>query len=131
MMEKPQALTALQALAHEDRLEVMHLLVAHCKGDGGKAGMAAGDIGRQLGLAPSRLSFHLSALENAGLIGSEKVARNVIYRAQTGEIGALLGWLMRDCCHGHAHVLACCGAVPPDQGPDLGPDQFDAGSVNI
>ncbi len=123
MMDKPQALTALQALAHEDRLEVMHLLVAHCKDDGGKSGMAAGEIGRQLGLAPSRLSFHLAALENAGLIGSEKVARNVIYRAHTGEIGALLGWLMRDCCRGNAHVLACCTADAADQS--------DSGSVKI
>lgn len=121
-MDKPQALTALQALAHEDRLEVMHLLVAHCK-----SGMAAGEIGRQLGLAPSRLSFHLSALENAGLIGSEKVARNVIYRAQTGEIGALLGWLMRDCCRGNPQILACCTAGAADQF-DAGPD---SGSVKI
>lgn len=118
MMDKPQALTALQALAHEDRLEVMHLLVAHCK-----AGMAAGDIGRHLGLAPSRLSFHLSALENAGLIASEKVARNVIYRAQTGEIGALLGWLLRDCCRGDPQILACCNRSAADHS--------DAGIVKI
>jgi ArsR family transcriptional regulator len=122
MMDKPQALTALQALAHEDRLEVMHLLIASCK-DG--QGMAAGEIGRQLGLAPSRLSFHLSALENAGLITSEKVARNVIYRARVSEIGALLGWLLRDCCRGDPAVLACC------RGPETMADQSDLGIVNI
>jgi DNA-binding transcriptional ArsR family regulator len=128
-MKKPQALTALQALAHQDRLEVMHLLLAHCK-----AGLAAGEIGRQLGLAPSRLSFHLSSLENAGLIRSEKVARNVIYQSQASEIGALLGWLLRDCCRDNPQVLACCNraaAVETDPSVHRQPDQLPPGIAKI
>jgi len=57
-MNRAQALTALQALANDARLDLVRLLMPV-----GAAGLAAGEIGRALGLSASRLSFHLSALE--------------------------------------------------------------------
>ena len=62
-MNRADALTALQALANDARLDLVRLLMP-----AGSTGLAAGEIGRSLGLAASRLSFHLSALEQAGLI---------------------------------------------------------------
>ncbi|MBT9243915.1 metalloregulator ArsR/SmtB family transcription factor [Gemmobacter fulvus] len=104
-MERSKVLSALSALAHEARLDLVRLLVP--KGD---AGMAAGDIGRALGLPASRLSFHLSALEQAGLIRSRRVSRNVIYTADLAGIGGAISYLLADCCMDHPDVLACCAA---------------------
>ena len=70
-MDRSKALAALSALAHETRLDLIRLLTP-C----GETGMAAGQIAEALGLAAPRLSFHLSALEQAGLLRSRKVARN-------------------------------------------------------
>ena len=104
-MERSKVLSALSALAHESRLDLVRLLVPR-----GDEGMAAGDIARTLGLSASRLSFHLSALEQAGLIRSRRVSRNVIYSADLAGIGGAISYLLADCCMDHPEVLACCGA---------------------
>ena len=41
--------------------------------------MTAGDIAVALKVAPSTLSFHLAALEQAGLIRSTRQGRQIIY----------------------------------------------------
>jgi DNA-binding transcriptional ArsR family regulator len=107
-MERSKALNALAALAHATRLDLIRLLVAE-----GAEGLPAGEIAQRLGLAASRLSFHLSALEGAGLIRSRRVARNVIYRVDIPAIGQTVGYILNDCCCGHPGLLAACGA---DQG---------------
>lgn len=103
-MERSKVLSALSALAHEARLDLVRLLIGH-----GAEGLAAGEIGRRLGLPASRLSFHLSALEQAGLIRSRRVSRNVIYTADLAGIGGVMSYLLADCCLDHPEVLACCG----------------------
>ncbi len=108
-MERSKVLTALSALAHESRLDLVRLLMPL-----GADGMAAGDIGRALGLSASRLSFHLAALEQAGLIRSRRVARNVIYAVDPGGIGGTLGYLLHDCCMDTPEVRACCEAAQAD-----------------
>lgn len=105
-MARDKALAALGALSHGDRLDLVRLLMP-----AGDAGMAAGEIARALGLAASRLSFHLAALEQAGLIRSRRVARNVIYAVDRGGLGRTIGYLLSDCCGGDAEVLACCRAA--------------------
>lgn len=70
--------------------------------------MAAGDIARSLGLSASRLSFHLSALEQGGLISSRRVARNVIYAIDANGLGRTIAYLLNDCCMEHPEVVACC-----------------------
>jgi len=102
-MQRAQVLTALSALAHESRLDLVRLLMGR-----GEPGLAAGEIGRALGLSASRLSFHLVTLEQAGLIRSRRVARNVIYSADLGGIGRTIGYLLNDCCMDHPEVRACC-----------------------
>jgi DNA-binding transcriptional ArsR family regulator len=116
-MERSKVLAALSALAHETRLDLIRLLMPL-----GTAGMPAGQIAQALGLAAPRLSFHLSALEQAGLLQSRKVARNVIYSVDAGGIGKTISYLLNDCCSDHPEVLAACAhgralRVPvPDQG---------------
>lgn len=102
-MQRTKALTALQALAHEARLDLVRLLMPV-----GTAGLAAGEIGRSLGLPASRLSFHLSTLEQAGLIRARKEGRNVFYAVDPGGMGQTIAFLLNDCCMDHPEVLACC-----------------------
>ena len=45
----------------------------------GATGMPAGELASRLGQPPSTLSFHLSALEQAGLVRSTRRGRQVIY----------------------------------------------------
>jgi ArsR family transcriptional regulator, arsenate/arsenite/antimonite-responsive transcriptional repressor len=105
-MDQSKALTALQALANEQRLSlVRHLMPA------GDQGAAAGQIGAHLGLSASRLSFHLATLEGAGLIRSRREGRQVFYAVDRAVMGGLLGHLLNDCCRGDAQVRDCCGGI--------------------
>jgi ArsR family transcriptional regulator, arsenate/arsenite/antimonite-responsive transcriptional repressor len=106
-MDQSKALAALSALAHETRLDLIRLLVAR-----GEDGMPAGQIAQELGLAAPRLSFHLSALEQAGLLRSRKSARNVFYSIDASGIGRTISYLLNDCCCDHPEVLAACSHGP-------------------
>jgi ArsR family transcriptional regulator, arsenate/arsenite/antimonite-responsive transcriptional repressor len=106
-VERRAALSALSALAHETRLDLIRLLMPL-----GEAGMPAGQIAQALGLAAPRLSFHLSALEQAGLIRSRRVARNVIYSVDAAGLGRTISYLLNDCCCKHPEVLAACSHRP-------------------
>ena len=117
-MERDQILTALSALAHAARLDLIRLLMPL-----GNQGLAAGEIGRVLGLTASRLSFHLAALEQAGLLRSRKVARNVIYSVDAAEMGQTISFLLNDCCRGNAEVRACCRGVTEPAAVHLGERQ--------
>lgn len=50
----------------------------------------------------------LASLEHAGLVTSERVSRNILYRADYERLGRLIGFLMSDCCGNHPDVRACC-----------------------
>ena len=104
-MDQTQALASLSALAHETRLQIVRLLVP-C----GQTGLSAGEIGAAVDCAASRLSFHLSALEQAGLIAARRDGRRLIYSAQRREMGRLIHYLLNDCCVGDTVVGAMCGA---------------------
>lgn len=114
-MDKARVLAALSALANDKRLDLVRALVV-----AGDAGLPAGEIARLLDVSASRLSFHLAALEQAGLITSRRVARNVIYAADHAGIGRVIAYLLDDCCAGHPKVQDCCrrrAASPADTAP--------------
>ena len=98
-METKQAIQALSALAQETRLGIFRLLVQT-----GPDGMAAGQIGEKLDLAPATLSFHLAGLTRAGLAQSRQDGRFVIYSADFQAVNALVGFLSENCCGGRE----CC-----------------------
>lgn len=102
-MDRSKVLASLSALSNDARLDLMRLLVVS-----GEAGLAAGKIGAELGQSASRLSFHLGILEQAGLIRSRRVARNIIYSADFSGLGGTISYLLRDCCMDHPEVRACC-----------------------
>jgi DNA-binding transcriptional ArsR family regulator len=104
--------TALSALAQEWRLAAFRLLV-----QAGPGGLAAGEIAARLGLAPATLSFHLSQLERAGLVTSNRRGRRIIYAADFARMQGLMDFLTENCCGGGD---AACAAPPALEHPRLG-----------
>jgi DNA-binding transcriptional ArsR family regulator len=100
-MNEKQAINSFAALAQETRLRIVRLLVK-----AGPKGLAAGSVGEAVGASSSNVSFHLSQLEQSGLIRSWREARSIIYAANYPELSGLIQFLMRDCCQGHPEVCA-------------------------
>jgi ArsR family transcriptional regulator, arsenate/arsenite/antimonite-responsive transcriptional repressor len=92
-MKTPEVIDALGALAHEYRLAVYRLLVER-----GPEGLPAGVIGERVGLVPSSLTFHLQALQRAGLIKQVRASRQLIYSADYGVMNELVSYLTDNCC---------------------------------
>jgi ArsR family transcriptional regulator len=101
---KPQnVIAALGALAHEYRLSIYRLLV-EC----GPEGLAAGAIAERIGLVPSSLTFHVQALQRAGLITQRRASRQLFYAADYSTMNALVGYLTENCCgEGSACAPSC------------------------
>jgi arsenate reductase len=100
-VETDEAAAAFTALGQGTRLDLMRALL-----EAGPSGLAAGDIAQRLGVPPSTLSFHLRALEGAGLIAATRQGRSLIYAAQVARLRALLGFLAEACCDGRPEL---CG----------------------
>ena len=100
-MEKTDAVTALAALAQDNRLDVYRLLV-----EAGPEGMPAGDVARALDLAPNTLTFHFDRLRIAGLVTVRREGRSMIYAAQFDTMNRLLGYLTDQCCGGQPEKCA-------------------------
>ena len=96
-MDKKSATTAFGALSQESRLDVFRHLV-----QAGKAGLLSGEIAIQLGQKQNTASVNLSILLRAGLIRNEREGRTVRYFADFDGVGAMLGYLLEDCCGGQA-----------------------------
>lgn len=99
-MDEKQALSGFGAIAQEIRLRIVRLLIT-----AGADGLAAGTITEAIaGASAPRISFHLSHLENAGLVESRREGRSIIYSAIFPALSDLVAFLMRDCCEGHCEV---------------------------
>lgn len=99
-MNEKNALNGFTAIAQETRLRIIRLLIT-----AGADGMAAGSITEALKTASApRVSFHLTHLENAGLIESRRDGRSIIYSAVFPALSDLVAFLMKDCCSGHCEV---------------------------
>jgi ArsR family transcriptional regulator len=98
-METSLVITALGALAQRTRLDVFRLLVRH-----ELAGLAAGEIARQLDVPQNTMSAHLGILARAGLVRSQRHSRSIVYRADLDGLRALTLFLVKDCCGGDAQL---------------------------
>lgn len=96
-MNEAQAVSALGALAHTQRLRVFRALVV-----AGPEGLTPSVMAEQLEVARNALSFHLKELAHAGLVTVEQQGRNLIYRADFAQMDGLLGYLTEHCCRGSA-----------------------------
>ena len=100
-MKAANAAIGFAALSQDTRLKLMRLLASR-----GTTGMYAGELAAQLRQAPSTLSFHLSALEQAGLVHATRQGRHVIYAVRVAGLRSLFGFLTETCCNGHPEL---CG----------------------
>ena len=114
-MDKISAIDSLAALAQETRLAAFRLLV-----EAGHDGMPAGEIARALGVPHNTLSTHLAILTRAGLVTAQRDSRRMIHAARLEGLGALMGFLLRDCCGGRPELCAplLAAAMPDPQRPD-------------
>lgn len=98
--EEERFADVLAALGHPVRLAILrHLLRAH------PDGLVVGEIQDRVGIPGSTITHHLDALRRAGVIGAEREARWIRYRASVSEMRSLLGFLDAECC-------AATGVVP-------------------
>ena len=120
-MNEDQAVSALGALAHTQRLRVFRALVV-----AGSEGLTPSVLADQLDVARNSLSFHLKELAHAGLVTIEQQGRNLIYRAAYAQMDAVLGYLTENCCAGadcgqtcDPTAGSCCppGSAPADHPP--------------
>jgi ArsR family transcriptional regulator len=109
-MEITNAVTALSALAQDNRLEAYRLLV-----QAGPEGLAAGEVAARLGLPPNTLTFHFDRLRQAGLISVRRNGRSMIYAARFETMNALLAYLTENCCGGAAELCAPAACSPAQQ----------------
>jgi ArsR family transcriptional regulator, arsenate/arsenite/antimonite-responsive transcriptional repressor len=107
-MEKHNVVTALAALAQDNRLDVFRLLV-----QAGPEGMAAGAVATALDLAPNTLTFHFDRLRQAGLVTVRRDGRSMIYAARFDTMNELLGFLTENCCGGAPEKCAPAPACKP------------------
>jgi DNA-binding transcriptional ArsR family regulator len=107
-MDQSQALLGFGALSQENRLEILRLLVR-----AGPEGLGAGEIAEAVGVSPSNFSFHVKALEHAGLIAARRESRSIIYTANYEALRGLIDFLMKDCCARHPKI---CGTTKDRSG---------------
>ncbi|MCX2721863.1 ArsR/SmtB family transcription factor [Roseibium salinum] len=98
-MKDHDAVAALGALAQEDRLAAFRLLMME-----GPLGLPSGTIADRLNIQPTRMSFHLTALERAGLLTTRREGRHIRYAVDYARMRDLLTFLMEDCCGGNPAV---------------------------
>jgi protein-tyrosine-phosphatase/DNA-binding transcriptional ArsR family regulator len=115
-MESSEAATAFAALSQDARLNLMRLLIAE-----GPTGMPAGELACRVGLPASTTSFHLAALERAGLTQPTRQGRQIIHAVRIAGLRRLLGFLTETCCGGRPEL---CGdlarLLPPWPDEDQG-----------
>lgn len=101
-MDSTAIVTALNALAHERRLEVFRQLV-----QAGPEGLTAGTLSGRLDVSPSALSFHLKDLVRAELIQPRHLGRQIFYSARFETMNGVIAYLTENCCGGNPCTSVC------------------------
>jgi len=83
----------LAVLGHPIRLSIIRFLVRV-----GPAGLAAGQLGKQVNAAPNALTFHLQKLVHVGLVTSRRKGQFIIYSAVFSDLLELTDNLVGACC---------------------------------
>ncbi len=107
-METLEAAAAFAALAQEARLNLLRLLMAE-----GPNGLPAGALASRLGLPASTTSFHLAALERAGLTQATRQGRQIIHAARIIGVRRLLGFVTETCCGGRPELCGDLATLLP------------------
>jgi protein-tyrosine-phosphatase/DNA-binding transcriptional ArsR family regulator len=108
-VEIKDASQVFAALSQETRLGVLRLLIA-----AGSNGLPAGEIAERLGLPGSTTSFHLSALERAGLTQSTRQHRQIVHAVRIIALRDLISFLSETCCGGRPELCGDIAHLLPD-----------------
>jgi protein-tyrosine-phosphatase/DNA-binding transcriptional ArsR family regulator len=112
-MEASEAAPLFAALAQETRLALIRLLIS-----AGPSGLPAGEIADRLAVAPSTVSFHLSALERAGLTQSTRQGRNVIHAVRLLALRDLIAFVTETCCGSRPELCGDLARLFPELPPE-------------
>ena len=89
------AARCLAELGHPHRLQIFQLLIK-----AGDAGLAVGEIQKELGIPKSTLAHHIAQLMAAGLMTQEREGRVQRCRIAAGKARAFVTFFVADCCEG-------------------------------
>jgi arsenate reductase len=103
-----QATCIFAALGQESRLALLRLLLAEMP-----VGVPAGEVAERLAIPSSTTSFHLSALEKAGLVVGSRQGRQIIYSVRLSVLQELVGFLTEACCGGRPDLCGELSGVFP------------------
>ena len=115
-MDSQSSLAALTALGHEGRLAVFRLLARRAPD-----WVPAGELASALGLKQNTLSVYVAILTRAGLLRQRRQGRSILYSIDFVRTGALIDFLVSDCCRGRPELcepLAAHALRRLDQGSD-------------
>ena len=99
-LQSGQARQLLKALADPIRLQVIEAL--------GQGERCVCELTEELGVAQSKLSFHLKVLREAGLLADRQSGRWVYYQLQPEALESLRGWLAELAAGCTAPAHPCC-----------------------
>ena len=129
-MQIKEAIEAFAALAQEHRLAVFRLLVRE-----GPNGLPAGEIADRVAVPSSTLSRHLAHLEQAHLLRSWRVKRQIYYAVDIEGTRRLVAFLMEECCQGRPEICgyedagSCCNEGDQYHTPIAGGNQVEASDM--
>jgi ArsR family transcriptional regulator, arsenate/arsenite/antimonite-responsive transcriptional repressor len=63
------------------------------------------------GLPPSSLTFHVQALQRAGLITQRRVSRQLFYAPDFARMDDVMKYLIKNCCQGSSGCATACAPV--------------------
>ena len=98
-MDSNAASKFLSALGQTTRFDILRVVAPHSRGQNSH-GLAAGDIGRALGIPPATLSFHLKDMTYKGLLSQSRLGRSIYYRADIEALLDTLDYLVGEVCGG-------------------------------
>lgn len=110
-MDIGQAASTFSALGQPTRVQLLRLLA-------GTPGLPAGDLRAKAAVPASTLSFHLAALEQAGLVRATRRGRQIIYALRGSGLRSLLSFVTDTYAAEHPGIGARLGALVPDAAPD-------------
>ena len=94
-MDMNLATQSFTALGHPGRLAVFRLLMRFAP-----QGVRPTELAETLALRQNTLSHYLNDLEAAGLIKGARQGRSILYAIDLDRTGALVDYLVEDCCRG-------------------------------
>lgn len=99
-LDPGQARLLLKALADPIRLQLIEVL--------GAGERCVCELTDELGLAQSKLSFHLKVLKDAGLLADRQSGRWIYYQLQPQALEQLGGWLAQLAAGCTTPARPCC-----------------------